>query len=69
MRLCWSWPDLCRSKPLGQPPLQRGSPDRPTYNPLSLALRQQGLLEKAFADDGQPIHWVKTRGSNNALKA
>jgi sulfonate transport system substrate-binding protein len=42
--------------------------DFATYNPLSLVLKQQGLLEKAFAGDGTKIRWVQTQGSNKALE-
>jgi sulfonate transport system substrate-binding protein len=42
--------------------------DYATYNPLSLVLKQQGLLEKAFASDGYTIRWVQTLGSNKALE-
>jgi sulfonate transport system substrate-binding protein len=31
-------------------------------------LKQQGLLEKAFAGDGIAIRWVQTQGSNKALE-
>jgi sulfonate transport system substrate-binding protein len=42
--------------------------DYATYNPVSLVLKQQGLLEKAFAKDGIAIRWVQTLGSNKALE-
>jgi sulfonate transport system substrate-binding protein len=42
--------------------------DYATYNPLSLVLKQQGLLEKSFASDGYTIRWVQTQGSNKALE-
>ena len=42
--------------------------DWATYNPLSLVLKQQGLLEKAFAEDGVTVRWVQSRGSNKALE-
>ena len=42
--------------------------DRATYNPVSLLLKDQGLLEKEFAKDGIKITWVKTVSSSNALQ-
>jgi sulfonate transport system substrate-binding protein len=42
--------------------------DWATYNPVSLVLREQGLLEKEFADDGIAITWVQSAGSNKALE-
>jgi sulfonate transport system substrate-binding protein len=42
--------------------------DYATYNPVSLVLKQQGLLEKTFAKDGIAIRWVQTLGSNKALE-
>jgi sulfonate transport system substrate-binding protein len=42
--------------------------DWATYNPVSLVLKQQGLLEKAFAQDGITIRWVQSAGSNKALE-
>src|SRR5579864_5234665 len=42
--------------------------DWATYNPVSLILKQKGLLEKEFAKDGIAIHWVQTLGSNKALE-
>lgn len=42
--------------------------DWATYNPVSMLLREQGLLEKEFAKDGIGIHWVQTLGSNKALE-
>jgi sulfonate transport system substrate-binding protein len=42
--------------------------DWATYNPVSLVLKQQGLLEKEFAKDGIGIRWVQTLGSNKALE-
>jgi sulfonate transport system substrate-binding protein len=38
--------------------------DWATYNPVSLMLKQKGLLEKEFAKDGISIVWVQTLGSN-----
>ena len=42
--------------------------DFATYNPLSLVIRQQKLLEQEFAKDGIAIRWVQTLGSNKALE-
>lgn len=42
--------------------------DFATYNPVSLVLKDQKLLEKAFEKDGITIRWVQTLGSNKALE-
>ncbi|WP_293854214.1 aliphatic sulfonate ABC transporter substrate-binding protein [uncultured Alsobacter sp.] len=42
--------------------------DWATYNPVSLVLKDQGLLEKEFAKDGIGIRWVQSAGSNKALE-
>ena len=42
--------------------------DWATYNPVSMLLKNKGLLEKAFAKDGITIVWVQTLGSNKALE-
>ena len=42
--------------------------DYATYNPLSLVLKDQKILEKAFEKDGVSIVWVQTLGSNKALE-
>src|SRR6188508_464871 len=42
--------------------------DWATYNPVSLVLKDQGLLEKEFAKDGIAIRWVQSAGSNKALE-
>ncbi len=42
--------------------------DWATYNPVSLVLRQQGLLEAEFARDGTGVRWVQSAGSNKALE-
>src|ERR1700726_540351 len=41
--------------------------DWATYNPVSMVLRDKGLLEKEFAKDGITIRWVQTLGSKKAL--
>jgi sulfonate transport system substrate-binding protein len=42
--------------------------DWATYNPVSMILKQKGLLEKEFAKDGISIVWVQSAGSNKALE-
>jgi sulfonate transport system substrate-binding protein len=42
--------------------------DWATYNPVSIVMKNQGLLEKEFAKDGIRIRWVQTLGSNKALE-
>jgi sulfonate transport system substrate-binding protein len=42
--------------------------DWATYNPVSMVLKNKGLLEKEFAKDGIGIRWVQTLGSNKALE-
>jgi sulfonate transport system substrate-binding protein len=42
--------------------------DWATYNPVSMVLKEKGLLEKEFAKDGISIVWVQTLGSNKALE-
>src|SRR6202789_674469 len=42
--------------------------DWATYNPVSMILKQKGLLEKEFAKDGIGIVWVQSVGSNKALE-
>src|SRR5215204_3057935 len=42
--------------------------DWATYNPVSMVLKEKGLLEKEFAKDGVSIQWVQTLGSNKALE-
>ena len=42
--------------------------DWATYNPVSMVLKQRGLLEKEFAKDGISIVWVQSAGSNKALE-
>ncbi|WP_284177920.1 aliphatic sulfonate ABC transporter substrate-binding protein [Rhabdaerophilum sp. SD176] len=55
------------------PALAAGPPreiriDWATYNPVSLALKEQKLLEKEFEKDGITIRWVQSAGSNKALE-
>src|SRR5882762_6499432 len=42
--------------------------DWATYNPVSIVLKDKGLLEKEFAKDGITVRWVQTLGSNKALE-
>jgi sulfonate transport system substrate-binding protein len=42
--------------------------DWATYNPVSMILKQKGLLEKEFAKDGIGVVWVQSAGSNKALE-
>jgi sulfonate transport system substrate-binding protein len=42
--------------------------DWATYNPVSLVLKSQGLLEKEFQKDGISVRWVQSAGSNKALE-
>src|ERR1044072_8221172 len=49
-------------------PLKEIRIDWATYNPVSMILKQKGLLEKEFAKDGVSIVWVQSAGSNKALE-
>ncbi len=42
--------------------------DWATYNPVSMYLKDHGLMEKEFVKDGIGIRWVQTLGSNKALE-
>ncbi|MET1044328.1 MAG: aliphatic sulfonate ABC transporter substrate-binding protein [Microbacteriaceae bacterium] len=42
--------------------------DFATYNPLSLVIKEQGLLEEALGDD-VTVNWVQSAGSNKANEA
>src|SRR5438477_3411503 len=42
--------------------------DYATYNPVSLLLKEQGLLEKEFAADKIAVEWPMSPGSNKALE-
>jgi sulfonate transport system substrate-binding protein len=42
--------------------------DWATYNPVSLVLKNQGLLEKALEADKIGVRWVFSAGSNKALE-
>jgi len=42
--------------------------DWATYNPVSILLKNKGLLEQEFAKDGIAVVWVQTVSSANALQ-
>jgi sulfonate transport system substrate-binding protein len=42
--------------------------DWATYNPLSIVIKEQGLLDKDLAKDGISVRWVQSLGSNKALE-
>jgi sulfonate transport system substrate-binding protein len=42
--------------------------DWATYNPVSIIIKNLGLLEREFEKDGTKIRWVQTLGSNKALE-
>jgi len=42
--------------------------DWATYNPVSIILKDKGLLEQEFAPEGIKIVWVQSAGSNKALE-
>lgn len=42
--------------------------DYATYNPVSLVLKDSGILEKTLAADGITVRWVQSAGSNKALE-
>lgn len=42
--------------------------DWATYNPVSMVMKENGLLEEEFAKDGIGIRWVQSLGSNKALE-
>src|SRR5918998_6859496 len=42
--------------------------DYATYNPVSLVLRDKGILERELAKDGITVRWVQSLGSNKALE-
>src|SRR5215213_409691 len=67
---------LCSAFFVGLLPATAVAADKPkeiridwaTYNPVSMVLKEKGLLEKEFAKDGISIRWVQTLGSNKALE-
>ena len=42
--------------------------DYATYNPVSLVLKEKGILERELAADGVSVRWVQSLGSNKALE-
>ena len=42
--------------------------DWATYNPVSLILKDEGILEREFEKDGIKVTWVQSAGSNKALE-
>jgi sulfonate transport system substrate-binding protein len=42
--------------------------DFATYNPVSLVLKQRGLLERELGGDKIGVRWVQSAGSNKALE-
>ena len=42
--------------------------DWATYNPVSIIIKSQGLIEKEFEKDGTKVRWVQTLGSSKALE-
>jgi len=42
--------------------------DWATYNPVSIVLKEKGLLEQELAKDGISVRWVQSAGSNKALE-
>jgi sulfonate transport system substrate-binding protein len=42
--------------------------DWATYSPVSIALKENGFLEKALETDGIKVRWVQSLGSNKALE-
>jgi sulfonate transport system substrate-binding protein len=53
---------------LAADPVKEIRVDWATYNPVSMVLKAQGLLEKEFAKDGISVVWVQALGSNKALE-
>jgi sulfonate transport system substrate-binding protein len=42
--------------------------DFATYNPVSLVLKERGILDKALAAEGIAVRWIQSAGSNKALE-
>ena len=42
--------------------------DWATYNPVSLVMKKQKLLEQELKKDGIDVRWVQSAGSNKALE-
>ncbi len=59
---------LAASSALGAEPPKEIRIDWATYNPVSLVLKERGILEREFEKDGIAIRWVQSAGSNKALE-
>jgi len=59
-----SWSACCLTASFGADKPKTINIDWATYNPVSMLLKEKGLLEKEFAKDGIGIRWVQTLGSN-----
>jgi sulfonate transport system substrate-binding protein len=53
---------------LAADPVKEIRVDWATYNPVSMVMKDKGLLEKEFEKDGIRIRWVQSAGSNKALE-
>ena len=53
---------------LAADPVKEIRVDWATYNPVSMVMKDKGLLEKEFEKDGIKIRWVQSAGSNKALE-
>jgi len=53
---------------LATDPVKEVRIDWATYNPVSMVLKDKGLLEKVFEKDGIKVRWVQSAGSNKALE-
>ena len=42
--------------------------DWATYNPVSIVMKEKGLLEQELGRDGIAVRWVQSAGSNKALE-
>jgi sulfonate transport system substrate-binding protein len=42
--------------------------DFATYNPVSLVLKERGILENALKAEGISVRWIQSAGSNKALE-
>jgi len=59
---------VAASSALAAEPAKEIRIDWATYNPVSLVLKERGLLEREFEKDGIGIRWVQSAGSNKALE-
>jgi sulfonate transport system substrate-binding protein len=53
---------------VGADPLKTVRIDFASYNPVSLVLKEQGLLEAEFSKDGIAVEWSMSAGSNIAVE-